>query len=115
MMAMSIPSRPLCCRATVAGCIQVSSSLLSCPAGLLGAVILDEAGQIKATLRFGRLHELLPHRLAAIVLRHEKCNAEVDADHVIIDPSRTGMKRVGEAIPFEHLAAVLLINGGDNF
>src|SRR5436309_3101474 len=77
-------------------------------------VLLDEAGKIEATLRFLRLHELLPHGLAAVVLRHQERDAKVDADHIFIHPSRTGMKRVSEAIPLEYLGVVLLINRGNN-
>src|SRR6266481_1252035 len=58
-----------------------------CPRPALSSYLLLESRQVHSVLRRRIFHERVPHKLSALVLRHQHGNPQIDADHVRVVPS----------------------------
>src|SRR5260370_4357476 len=60
----------------------------------LSSYFLLESRQVHSILRRRILHERVPHKLRALVLRHQHGNPQIDADHVRVIPAGQRIERV---------------------
>jgi hypothetical protein len=59
-----------------------------------------KTGQIHRAANLWILHESMPDELASRILRHENGNAQVDSDHIPINPTSLQVKCIDKAVSF---------------